>query len=156
MKRYFTETGHLTTEALTDVTNHVALSELERLEIAEHLSFCDACLEQYALLLTDEHLCDPTACDFSKQTAKKIHQKRCSELLTRYIPAAAAACFALFLWISGVFTPQMNSENKFVDTVIQSSAAFSQKTNELGAKFSQQMQKIFSFDFREVLQSGKK
>ena len=47
----FDKHGHLTEEALRVLTDGGPLTELERLELAEHLSYCDGCLERYAALL---------------------------------------------------------------------------------------------------------
>lgn len=42
----FRADGHLTDEALLALIRQEEQSELERLEIAEHLAFCDACLQR--------------------------------------------------------------------------------------------------------------
>ena len=55
--------GHLTDEALAALVTGESLDETARLEMAEHLAFCDLCLQRYtdALtgteLLTPEHSC---------------------------------------------------------------------------------------------------
>ena len=46
----FREDGHLTDEALTALTQ-ASPEGLARLEIAEHLAFCDLCLERYTAML---------------------------------------------------------------------------------------------------------
>ena len=43
MERFHTD-GHLTDEALAALIRDGRPDELSRLEIAEHLSFCDVCL----------------------------------------------------------------------------------------------------------------
>ena len=50
----FREDGHLSGEALEALAkNEDRFDELERLEIAEHLAFCDYCLQRYTLALED-------------------------------------------------------------------------------------------------------
>ena len=55
----FDKHGHLTEEALRVLTDGGSLTELERLELAEHLSYCDGCLERYAALLAETPLMEP-------------------------------------------------------------------------------------------------
>ena len=49
MKAYFAPDGHLTDCAFDDLL-HSEPDELARLEIAEHLAFCDHCTERYTEL----------------------------------------------------------------------------------------------------------
>ena len=59
----FRPDGHLTDEALTALVRGDALTELDRLELAEHLAYCDQCLQRYTELLSagpllvPEHSC---------------------------------------------------------------------------------------------------
>ena len=55
----FLENGHLTDEALRAAVDG-ALDEMGRLEAAEHLSFCDACLVRYTDLVEDDVLLTPS------------------------------------------------------------------------------------------------
>ena len=63
---YFRPDGHLTDEALAALVRSEPLDELVRLELAEHLAYCDDCLQRYtdALagtpLLMPEHSCRET------------------------------------------------------------------------------------------------
>ncbi|MEG2842259.1 MAG: hypothetical protein RR900_02130, partial [Ruthenibacterium sp.] len=54
----FDTNGHLTDCALLAVQAET-LDEMNRLEAAEHLSFCDDCLLRYTALLTDDTLLTP-------------------------------------------------------------------------------------------------
>ena len=49
------ETGCLTAFALQGLVEG-SLGELERLEVTEHLSYCDLCVERYTALLADDTL----------------------------------------------------------------------------------------------------
>lgn len=104
----FREDGHLSGEALEALAkNEDRFSELERLEIAEHLAFCDYCLQRYTMALEDGALLVP---EHSCQKALWVRiQSRALRLLTsRYATAAAAVALALtVLWGSaGVSLPQ--------------------------------------------------
>ena len=59
----FRPDGHLTDEALAALARQDPLAELDRLELAEHLAYCDQCLQRYTellsagTLLAPEHSC---------------------------------------------------------------------------------------------------
>ena len=55
----FRPDGHLTDEALAALIRGDALAELDRLEIAEHLAYCDPCLQRYAKQLPTPPLLPP-------------------------------------------------------------------------------------------------
>ena len=50
--KLFREDGHLTDEGLRALIAG-ELDEMGRLETAEHLDFCDQCVERYSELLTE-------------------------------------------------------------------------------------------------------
>ena len=97
----FHENGHLTDAALHALLNET-LDELERLEVAEHLAYCDDCLVNYTALLTEDTLLTPTA-PVALTAWQRIRQKIRQSLVSRYISAAACAALALVLWSSGIF-----------------------------------------------------
>ncbi|MEG1010460.1 MAG: hypothetical protein RSE54_01270 [Ruthenibacterium sp.] len=98
----FTKDGHLTDEAL-QATIAEKLDELARLEVAEHLSFCNPCLTRYTAMLTDETLRTPEA-PLMPPLLSRIRRRTVGLLFNRYTTYAAAACLALVLWGAGVFT----------------------------------------------------
>ena len=49
----FRPDGHLTDAALTALVRGDCLEELDRLELAEHLAYCDQCLQRYTELLSE-------------------------------------------------------------------------------------------------------
>ena len=55
----FREDGHLTDRALEALVSGRELSEMDRLEMSEHLAFCDLCLSRYTQQLMDEGLMTP-------------------------------------------------------------------------------------------------
>ena len=96
--KIFRSDGHLRQEALYALVQNQPLEELERLEIAEHLAFCDLCLQRYTDALTKEPLLLPQrSC---RDTIWRRIRSRTMRLLTsRYATAAAAVALALtLLW----------------------------------------------------------
>ena len=95
----FREDGHLCGEALAALAqNEDCFDELERLEIAEHLAFCDFCLQRYAAALEDgallvpEHSCRRTLWARIRSRALRL-------TVSRYATAVAAVTLALtVLW----------------------------------------------------------
>lgn len=96
--KIFRSDGHLRQEALYALVQNQPLEELERLEIAEHLAFCDLCLQRYTDALTKEPLLLlQRSC---RDTIWRRIRSRTMRLLTsRYATAAAAVALALtLLW----------------------------------------------------------
>lgn len=94
--------GHLTDEGLQAVIQE-PLNEMQRLEVAEHLSFCDECLVRYTTLLGDDVLMDPPA-PLREPVLKRIKRRAGRILFNKYTTVAAAACLAAVLWYSGALT----------------------------------------------------
>ena len=95
----FLADGHLSTQAIEALANgQDAFTELERLEAAEHLAFCDSCLQRYTGLLESAPLLVPErSCQKSIWT--RIGMKTFQTLASRYTAAAAAVALALtILW----------------------------------------------------------
>ena len=112
MLELFHENGHLTDEAIQSLIREEELDELQRLEISEHFSFCDACTSRYAELLSDDVLQSPPVPLYG-QVMKNIRQKERRMFWRRLTTIATAACLALVFWWNGVFTfPSKNSGDK--------------------------------------------
>lgn len=96
----FRADGHLTDEALAALVRDEAPDELGRLEIAEHLSFCDACLQRYTDLLRGTELLTPERSCRETLWARVLNADL--RLVTsRYATAAAAVALALTVLWSG-------------------------------------------------------
>ncbi|MBQ7778007.1 MAG: hypothetical protein IJ396_03805 [Oscillibacter sp.] len=94
----FSNSGHLTDEALRALVRGQELSELDRLETAEHLAYCDRCLQRYTELLTDIPLLAPTS-SCQRTLWQRIRQRTLRIFTSRYATAAAAIVLALtMLW----------------------------------------------------------
>lgn len=95
------ETGCLTNDALAGLMEG-SLDELQRLEVSEHLSYCDACVERYTALLADGVLLE--APELMKQSVlAALRRKAAKVFVNRYFHMAVAASLTLVLWGSGVF-----------------------------------------------------
>lgn len=96
----FRADGHLTDEALAALVRNDSPDELGRLEIAEHLSFCDACLQRYTDLLAGTDLLAPErSCD--RTLWARIRMRTLRLVTSRYATAAAAVALALTVLWSG-------------------------------------------------------
>ena len=95
----FDPAGHLSDSALLAlVRNEDALDALARLEMAEHLSYCDRCLQRYTQLLAQDALLTPGhSC--RESLWRRIRARTMGILTSRYATAAAAVALALtVLW----------------------------------------------------------
>ena len=103
----FDPSGHLTDRALLALVRNEELDELARLELAEHLAYCDRCLQRYTALLADVPLLVP-AHSCRESLWRRIRARTLRLLTSRYATAAAAVALALtVLWGStGVKLPE--------------------------------------------------
>ena len=94
----FDQTGHLTDRAFAALMSNEDLPELTRLELAEHLAYCDRCLQRYTEALTSEPpLAPPVSC--RETLLRRIRTRTLTALTSRYATAAAAVALALtLLW----------------------------------------------------------
>lgn len=96
----FRADGHLTNEALAALVRDDGLDELGRLEIAEHLSFCDLCLQRYTDALAGTKLLEPER-SCQKTLWVRVRTRTLRLVTSRYATAAAAVALALtLLWSS--------------------------------------------------------
>lgn len=95
----FREDGHLSDGALLALAkNEDRFDELERLEIAEHLAFCDVCLQRYTMALEDRSLLVPER-PCQKALWNRIRSRALRMAVSRYATAVAAVTLALtVLW----------------------------------------------------------
>ena len=90
----FDPSGHLTDRALLALVRNEELDELARLELAEHLAYCDRCLQRYTALLADAPLLVP-AHSCRESLWRRIRVRTLRLLTSRYATAAAAVALAL-------------------------------------------------------------
>ena len=103
----FDPAGHLTDGALLALAHEEVPDELARLEMAEHLAYCDQCLHRYTALLAEAPLLTP-AHSCRESLWRRIRARAARLFLNRYATAAAAVALALtVLWGSaGVTLPE--------------------------------------------------
>ena len=105
----FRPDGHLTDAALTALVRGDCLEELDRLELAEHLAYCDQCLQRYTELLSEGPMLTP-ARSCRESLRRRIRQRAVQLGVSRYATAAAAVTLALtLLWGSGNLSGRVHS-----------------------------------------------
>lgn len=95
----FREDGCLTDEGLLAVTKG-GLDELGRLETAEHLSYCDRCMDRYTALLTADALETPPK-PLRGAVMSSIWVRLMQNTYGRVAVASVAAVLALTMWKTG-------------------------------------------------------
>ena len=101
MELFDRTSGCLTDEGLQALADG-QLDELSRLEAAEHLAFCDACLDRYTALLAGPMIVQPPQ-DLQQPVWQRIRSQMFRVITNRYATAAAAVAIAFCLWGSGLF-----------------------------------------------------
>lgn len=152
----FDENGHLTKYAFWLLSKGEP-DELQRLEIAEHLSYCDECVENYTQTLTEDVLISPEE-SLLYCVMAKIKNRARKLFMNRYATAAVAACFAMVLWTSGTFSINhvKQRENTLYDMKIKTNE-FSYKTEQFTQNLTNKMNYIFeAFSWEGVLENEKK
>lgn len=95
----FNERGCLTDEGLQALIDG-ELDELGRLEVAEHLAYCDRCIERYTALLSGGGIEKPQA-SVVGPVMKSLWVRIMQNTAGRAAVAGIAAVLALTLWGSG-------------------------------------------------------
>ncbi len=158
MNQYFDPNGHLTDDALDALINGEP-DELSRLEISEHLSFCDCCTERYTELLCGSVLLDPPA-PLAKPVLHRIAKRARTLFFHRYVAAGIAACLALTFWFTGAFEPRFEQPTRHYTAAYSISEQITNRTQALGIKFADGFQSFFeqfsNLDLKGVFQNEKK
>lgn len=95
----FRNDGHLTDEGMRALIREEP-DELQRLEAAEHLGFCDECLLRYTAMLTDDVLLAPETPQ-QLPVMRRVRQRKFRRAWARYATVAAAAVLAVGMWVGG-------------------------------------------------------
>ena len=148
MAELFDIEGHLTYEAFEALAKDENLDELSRLEIAEHLSFCDNCIIRYSEYLSDLELVE--APEMEHKIIYNIKKKINKILFNKYSSVAIAASFSIVLLISGVFTKPFEQRNKFNERV----EVVNKATNSVNDFWGEITQKINNIDLRGELREN--
>ena len=138
----FRKDGHLTNAALNALIAKKPLDELTCLEISEHLSFCDLCLQRYTDALTDtnlltpEHSCRETV--WSRIRARTLHL-----LTSRYATAAAAVALALTVLWSNKLPFSTSLPDIFPSAIVETEETLPDHFDAALKTFSGNIQNIF-------------
>lgn len=142
MKPYFDQEGHLTGRAF-DGLLHGEPDELARLEIAEHLAFCDHCTERYAAILCEDGLL-PAPETLQPSVMRGIRRRARQLFVNRYVAAGVAACLTMLLWLGGAFSmPASTHTPDPFQHLTSFSQQFSDKTKEIGNRMTDGIQQFF-------------
>lgn len=143
---YFNDSGHLTDYAFKKLVDGED-DELKRLEISEHLDFCDRCIERYMEVLTESTLLSPSIA-VSKQVMPKIKASKRNKLINKYATAAIAASFAMVLWSYGAFNIDYERSNDFIK---KTNTLITEKTEDFNKNFEEAFFKLYNkIDLKEV------
>ena len=137
----FHHDGHLTDAALTALVRGEPLDELERLEIAEHLAYCNRCLQRYTELLSGNVLLTPPQ-SCRESLLVRIRQRAIRFITSRYATAAAAVALALTLLWGGLDFSGSPALPPLQDP--DPSATLSQQFSSWSERWNNAMDAIFS------------
>lgn len=96
----FFKNGHLTPAAF-ELLQQDNLDELSRLEIAEHLAFCDECLMDYTLFLEGAPL-TPAPDNFQSGVQQKLRSRWYTVKFVPALKAAACTALAMGIWLTAL------------------------------------------------------
>ncbi len=136
---YFRPDGHLD-EAAFPALEHGEADSLARLEAAEHLSFCDACIDRYAAYLEGAELLCPEE-PLPLPVAREARRRARREEARRALRVGVAACLALGIWF-GAFQAVPVLEGRPGQAV--SVQDFSRRTGEWAQKISDSIGAFFT------------
>lgn len=97
----FDKNGHITDEGFALLTAGEP-EELLRYELAEHLDYCDLCVDRYSLLLSGETMLTVPE-DLSESVMAGIRRRAITIFTSQAAKVCAAACLAIVIWCGGIF-----------------------------------------------------
>lgn len=172
----FDNHGHITDEGFAALFGGQA-DDLQRLELTEHLSFCDVCCARYAEHLTGDVLLD-TPKPIAPGVMERIRRRTRTVLFNRYVKVGLAASLAMGLWLTGLnyglipsiphaearafsASAQTTSIEKFVDTQQQNAARMKEsldalvtQTNEASPTWNMKLSKAINDLFPSISHKG--
>lgn len=106
----FRPDGHLTDAALTALVRGDCLEELDRLELAEHLAYCDQCLQRYTELLSEGPMLTPArSCRESLRRRIRQQGRPAWRQPVRHGRGGAVTLALTLLWGSGNLSGRWHS-----------------------------------------------
>lgn len=143
MTNLFLEDGHLCDEAFDLLSSGAQLDELSRLEIAEHLAFCDLCVDRYTAYLEPSELLTPQE-PAVPGVIRRLRQKAVKLFYNRYVTAVAAAAFAIVFWNLGFFTPEYSFDGKLLDRISETRESISETVTTVGNNVAENINDFFN------------
>ena len=129
--RTFDRSGHITESGFSALMSGAA-DELSRFEMAEHLDWCDRCVDRYSLKLTDGLLFE-TPKDFSGTVMARIRRRALRIITGQTAKVCAAACLAIVIWCGGIFDGDLMTEGEMLSAKITAGGSgFSQMVSGIG------------------------
>lgn len=152
----FSENGHIAAEGFFLLVTEKA-NDIQRLELSEHLSFCDGCLEQYLKEIEKITLLE-TEQSIAKRVIKSIKYKTAFLAQKRFGTAVAAACIAMVLWSTGAFSfTTILNQSDTMESLEQEIQKISWQNQSILHDVSEKYQQIWqALDRREEMYYGKK
>jgi len=95
----FKEDGHISKEGFLKMQGNQCTT-LERLELTEHISFCNPCLEQYLALVEEGKILTPQR-SMQQAILQKAQKNRFGDFRKRFGQATMAASVFLMCWSIG-------------------------------------------------------
>lgn len=109
-QKYFDTEGHITDRGF-QMLIHEELDETPRYELAEHLDFCDRCVERYTDFLVDDSLMVPRE-EIAPTVMEKLKHRARMVILSRTARVSIAAYLALVIWLGGASRLQFVQPDK--------------------------------------------
>ena len=126
----FDKNGCLTDEGL-QALQAGGLDELGRLETAEHLSYCDKCMDRYTALLTADALETPPH-SAHKAVMAAIWVRLMQNTWGRAAVAGVAAVLAFTMWRSGTIDQLLNFRQELHTWTPETSQSQTEEALQLG------------------------
>ena len=136
----FDENGCLTDEGLQALTKG-QLDEMGRLEAAEHLSYCDRCMDRYTALLTADVLETPPR-SARGAVMTTIWVRLMQNTWGRASVAAVAAVLALTMWRSGTIEQLLCFRQQLHSWVPETSQSQAAEPEQLGRPVKDKRQPV--------------
>ncbi len=109
----FRKDGHLSDAGFAALVDG-KLDEVQRLEAAEHLGFCDTCMLQYCELLTPDVMLAPPE-PLAQPVLRRRRQKALRTIWGKTAMVAAAAVLAVGVWMMGALGLPYAAQNSLPD-----------------------------------------
>lgn len=127
----FDKNGCLTDEGL-QALQAGGLDELGRLETAEHLSYCDKCMDRYTALLTADALGNAAALRAQGCDGRHLGAADAEHTWGRAAVAGVAAVLAFTMWRSGTIDQLLNFRQELHTWTPETSQSQTEEVLQLG------------------------